>query len=181
MNLKDRFRDVETDCRNRLHDLAPPNRGGLNSTHIHRAHAPVEEPSTASKADVGSSQANWYSLHPAIFRRSLDLSVRGYAVNNCFYDELAESFHLIFDDWDATIVRQRDVLARLLPAPATGRRVLDCACGIGTQTIGLAMLGFSVEGSDLSDAAINRARREATARGLKVDFRVDDMRTLSTA
>src|SRR5277367_2335733 len=25
MNLKDRFRDIETDCRDRLHDLAPPN------------------------------------------------------------------------------------------------------------------------------------------------------------
>src|SRR5271169_4221120 len=25
MNLKDRFRDMETDCRNRSHDLAPPN------------------------------------------------------------------------------------------------------------------------------------------------------------
>ena len=43
------------------------------------------------------------------------------------------------------------------------------------------MLGFSVEGSDPSDASINRARREATARGLKVEFRVDDMRSLSTA
>jgi hypothetical protein len=35
-----------------LHDLAPPNRGGLNSTHIHGTHVPVEEPSTASIADV---------------------------------------------------------------------------------------------------------------------------------
>jgi hypothetical protein len=25
MNLEDRFRDIETDSRNRLHDLAPPN------------------------------------------------------------------------------------------------------------------------------------------------------------
>jgi hypothetical protein len=40
--------DVETDCRNRLHDLAPPNRGSFNSTHIHGTHVPVEEPSTAS-------------------------------------------------------------------------------------------------------------------------------------
>src|SRR5215468_9425326 len=31
--------------------LAPPNRGGLNSTHIHGTSVPVEEPSTASKAD----------------------------------------------------------------------------------------------------------------------------------
>ena len=51
VNLKDRLRDIETDCRNRLHNLAPSNRGGLNSTHIHGAHAPVEEPSTASLAD----------------------------------------------------------------------------------------------------------------------------------
>jgi hypothetical protein len=31
-----------------LHDLAPPNRRGFNSTHIHGTHVPVEEPSTAS-------------------------------------------------------------------------------------------------------------------------------------
>ena len=43
-----------------------------------------------------------------------------------FYDELAESYHLIFDNWDAAIVRQRDVLARLLPTPANGKRILDC-------------------------------------------------------
>jgi hypothetical protein len=61
-----------------------------------------------------------------------------------FYDELAESYHLIFDDWDVAIPRQRDVLARLLPAPLEGKRVLDCACGIGNQAIGLGMLGFTV-------------------------------------
>ena len=44
MNLKNRLRDVETNCRNRLHDLAPPNRGRLNSTHIRGTHVPVEEP-----------------------------------------------------------------------------------------------------------------------------------------
>ena len=37
--------------RNRLNDLALPNRGGFNSTHIHGTHVPVEEPSTASRAD----------------------------------------------------------------------------------------------------------------------------------
>jgi hypothetical protein len=31
--------------------VAPPNRGGLNSTHIHGTSVPVEEPSTASIAD----------------------------------------------------------------------------------------------------------------------------------
>jgi hypothetical protein len=37
-----------------LHDLAPPNRGGFNSTHIHGTHVPVEEPSTASLRDIKS-------------------------------------------------------------------------------------------------------------------------------
>src|SRR5271156_2266078 len=52
VDLKNRFRYIETDCRNRLHDLAPPNRGRLNSTHIHGTHVPVEEPSTASTGDL---------------------------------------------------------------------------------------------------------------------------------
>src|SRR6202051_4441737 len=52
VNLKHRLRDIETDCRYGLHDLAPPNRGGLNSTHIQGTHVPVEEPSTASEAGV---------------------------------------------------------------------------------------------------------------------------------
>ena len=40
MDLKNRLRDIETDCRDRLHDLAPPNRGGLNSAHIHGTPVP---------------------------------------------------------------------------------------------------------------------------------------------
>ena len=98
-----------------------------------------------------------------------------------FYDELAESFHLIFDDWGAAIRRQREVLAPLLPAPPEGKRLLDCACGIGTQAIGLATLGFVVDGSDLSAASVDRARREAIALGMNLEFRIDDMRSLSTA
>ena len=55
MNLKNRLRDIETDCRDGFHDLAPPNRRGLNSTHIRGTHVPVEEPSTASIGDIGAS------------------------------------------------------------------------------------------------------------------------------
>ena len=98
-----------------------------------------------------------------------------------FYNELAESYHLIFKDWQASIRYQADVLARLLPPPTPSCLVLDCACGIGTQAIGLAMLGYRTEGSDSSEASIRRAAREAAARGLTAEFRVDDMRRLSTA
>jgi glycine/sarcosine N-methyltransferase len=102
-------------------------------------------------------------------------------MDNEFYDELAESYHLIFPDWDASIHYQAKVLASLLPSSTTDCRILDCACGIGTQAIGLSMLGYRVEGSDASEASIRRAMREATARGLAAEFRVDDMRSLSRA
>ena len=48
VNLKDRLRDIETNRRDRLHDLAPPNQWCPNSAHIDGTLVPREEPSTAS-------------------------------------------------------------------------------------------------------------------------------------
>lgn len=98
-----------------------------------------------------------------------------------FYDQLAGSYHLIFADWQASITRQAAILDRLIqtelgPGPHT---ILDCACGIGTQAIGLARLGHRVHATDLSPAAVARAEREATAAGVSLTFGVADMRDLS--
>jgi glycine/sarcosine N-methyltransferase len=100
--------------------------------------------------------------------------------NEAMYDEMAASYHLIFEDWQETIERQGKIIARLLTSLQTGP-ILDCACGIGTQVLGLANLGFSVEGSDISAGEVARARSEAKNRKLSVEIRVDDMRTLVTA
>jgi SAM-dependent methyltransferase len=54
--------------------------------------------------------------------------------------------------------------------------VLDVTCGIGTQAIALALKGYSIAGSDLSSAEIQRARREASARHAEISFSVSDMR-----
>ena len=62
-----------------------------------------------------------------------------------FYDHLASNYHLIFDDWEASIRRQAAVLGTILErecGPASTVKVLDCACGIGTQALGLAALDF---------------------------------------
>src|SRR3954454_7114115 len=69
-----------------------------------------------------------------------------------FYDRLAPLYDLIFPDWDASMERQADQLAEIMQGRwGTGvRSVLDVACGIGTQSIGLARRGFAVTGSDLS-------------------------------
>lgn len=99
-----------------------------------------------------------------------------------FYDDLAGEYHLMFEDWEASMARQAAVLGPLLErlcGPAETVRVLDCACGIGTQALGLAKRGFRVTGSDLCPAAIERARREAAQRAVRGTFHVADMRNLS--
>jgi ubiquinone/menaquinone biosynthesis C-methylase UbiE len=97
-----------------------------------------------------------------------------------FYDRLAPLYHLIFEDWEATVAWQGRVLASLIGEHwgAGARTVLDAAVGIGTQALGLVGRGFRVTGSDLSHAAVNRARREAAARHLPLSCVVADFRAL---
>jgi glycine/sarcosine N-methyltransferase len=68
-----------------------------------------------------------------------------------------------------------------LPSPQEAGPVLDCACGIGTQALGLAAVGYAMEGSDISPGEVERAQREAASLGLNISFRTDDMMTLTTA
>lgn len=98
-----------------------------------------------------------------------------------FYDDLAESYHLIFQDWTKSIEWQAGILGPLIERETRpgSLRILDCACGIGTQALGLAQRGHSVVGVDLSEASISRAKREAQQRGLSIQFSVGDMRDLS--
>jgi glycine/sarcosine N-methyltransferase len=97
-----------------------------------------------------------------------------------FYDALADHYHLIFNDWDRAIDRQGQVLSAILAAHDAGAplKILDCACGIGTQSIALARLGHRVTGSDISPAAADRARKEAGQRSHEIDFYVSDMTSL---
>jgi len=99
-----------------------------------------------------------------------------------FYDRLASHYHLIFEDWDASMKRQAAVLGSILErecGPPKAQRILDCACGIGTQTLGLASLGFTVTACDLSPASVERTRMEAAKRRLKVQVFVADMLDLT--
>lgn len=99
-----------------------------------------------------------------------------------FYDRLANNYHLIYEDWVASMKRQGAALGAILErecgAPSA-LRILDCACGIGTQTLGLASLGFTVTASDLSPASVERARAEAAKRRLNVQLFVADMLDLT--
>lgn len=96
-----------------------------------------------------------------------------------FYDQLASDYHLIYGDWDRAVKLQGAALDALIRSALGARaRVLDCACGIGTQAVGLALQGHQVTGTDISPAAAERATREAARRGLEVPTRAADMRSL---
>lgn len=56
-----------------------------------------------------------------------------------FYDVLSPFYHLIYPDWQASIARQAQALDSIIRSMGGPQRrtVLDAACGIGTQSLGL--------------------------------------------
>jgi glycine/sarcosine N-methyltransferase len=100
-----------------------------------------------------------------------------------FYDELSAQYHLLYADWDEAVARHGRVVDGLIgallgPGP---KRILDAACGIGTQAIGLAQRGHQVTGTDLSAGAVARAQREAQRLGVTLAVQVADLRELTEA
>ncbi|MBB2925573.1 class I SAM-dependent methyltransferase [Cellulomonas cellasea] len=97
-----------------------------------------------------------------------------------FYDGLAATYHVLFDDWWAAAQWHGGVVAALLAArgvlpPAL---LLDCTCGIGTQALPLSAMGYRVTGTDISAQAVARADSEARARRLPVRLEVADVRVV---
>lgn len=87
-----------------------------------------------------------------------------------FYDQFAGHFHLIFENWEASMTRQAVILGSILEHEC-GRpdctTVLDCACGIGAQALGPAKRGFVVTGSDVSRRTVERARQKRPIEALR--------------
>ena len=100
-----------------------------------------------------------------------------------FYDGLADHYHRIYESWEDSIDRQASALDDLIKSNGriSSPEILDCSCGIGTQTLGLAKLGYQIRGSDLSPKAIERAKAEAAQRGLDVQFKVANFLDLDSA
>jgi len=100
-----------------------------------------------------------------------------------FYDELAPFYPLLYSNWDDAVSRQGLALSNLLRelGVVRGDIVLDAACGVGTQALGLLGQGHRVVASDLSAGAVARFRTELERRALQAEVRVDDMRTLANA
>ena len=102
-----------------------------------------------------------------------------------FYDALSPFYHDNMGwDWDAVMRGEGSILGRFV-AGRTGRdgpsALLDCACGIGTQAIGLALQGYRVHATDLSAVSVDCARREAARIGVDMTFGVADFRDLGAS
>ena len=98
-----------------------------------------------------------------------------------FYDDMASQYDKLFEDWQAATREQSAILDRLLRDRGFGPEcpLLDCACGIGTQAIGLAALGYDVTASDISHGELAEARRRAEENGVVIRFACADLRALS--
>lgn len=98
-----------------------------------------------------------------------------------FYDELASHYDKLFLDWQDSTREQAEVLDRIFHAQGFERsaRILDCACGIGTQAIGLAALGYPVTASDFSQGALAQAKMRADRNHVTLRLEQADFRTLA--
>ena len=103
------------------------------------------------------------------------------SITQKFYDSMASHYDKLFLDWKATTEEQAILLQRIFQKYNFDEfaSVLDCACGIRTQAIGLAMLGYNVTASDISNGEIAEAKTRATNANVDIRFENADFCALS--
>ena len=102
-------------------------------------------------------------------------------ITQTFYNNLATKYDKLFLDWQGTIREQADILDKIFKNNGFDNtaRILDCACGIGTQAIGIAALGYSVTASDISEGELVEAEKRAKENGVKICLKEADFCALS--
>ena len=98
-----------------------------------------------------------------------------------FYDDIASQYDKLFLDWESTTKEQAVILNKIFTDNGFDHtaHILDCACGIGTQAIGLAGLGYNVTASDISDGELAEAKKRADENGVGIQFEHADFCALS--
>lgn len=102
-------------------------------------------------------------------------------ITQTFYDNLAAQYDKLFLDWQSVTQEQAVMLSGIFENYGFGKtaNILDCACGIGTQAIGLARLGYNVTASDISEGELAEAGARAAEVGVSIRFENADFRRLS--
>lgn len=98
-----------------------------------------------------------------------------------FYDNMATQYDKLFLNWRATAGEQARLLHDIFRENGfdVNAEILDCACGIGTQAIGLASLGYNVTASDISLGELAEAEKRANAEDIAIAFKQADFCSLS--
>lgn len=98
-----------------------------------------------------------------------------------FYNNLATQYDKLFLDWKATTREQAEILHKIFVSNGfnNAAKILDCACGIGTQSIGIATLGYDVTASDISDGELVEAEKRAKENNVTICFKHADFCALS--
>jgi len=94
------------------------------------------------------------------------------SITQAFYNNLAAQYDKLFLNWQDAVQEQSAILDKLFQNYGfdTSARVLDCACGIGTQAIGLALLGYDVTASDISEGELAEAEKRAAKNNVQIRF-----------
>ena len=102
-------------------------------------------------------------------------------ITQTFYDSLASQYDKLFLDWDSATRDQAVILNKIfnLYGFDNTAQILDCACGIGTQAIGLASMGYCVTASDISDSELTEAQKRASKNGVQIRFEHADFCALA--
>ena len=102
-------------------------------------------------------------------------------ITQTFYDHMASHYDKLFLDWKATTHEQAVILDRIFRGNGMdpSASILDCACGIGTQSIGLAALGYPVTASDISCGELAEAKKRAEENHVEIRFEHADFCALS--
>ncbi len=102
-------------------------------------------------------------------------------ITQTFYNSLSSQYEKFYLDWDEAVKKEASFLSGIFTDMGFDRSasILDCACGIGTQAIGLASLGYDVTASDISEGEIAGAEKRAVARNVNIRFEKADFRALS--
>jgi ubiquinone/menaquinone biosynthesis C-methylase UbiE len=93
------------------------------------------------------------------------------------YQSIARHFDELFADPEALMASEAQMLDRVL-AQFDVKTVLDCACGTGIQSVGLARLGYSVTAADLSARMLAVAKAKVQREGLPMRFIESDFQQL---
>ncbi|MFA6584722.1 MAG: class I SAM-dependent methyltransferase [Elusimicrobiaceae bacterium] len=97
-----------------------------------------------------------------------------------YYNRLAPFYKYMHRYWNESISRHAELLDSIIKEFFGQKQtLLDVSCGIGTQAVGLAGIGYAVSASDISNAELAIAKEEAAKRGLSINFSQADMREVS--